>query len=934
MKIRIRLSLKMIFFILISSAVIFSAAIGYISYNFKNMALAIAKKTADSYAAEYANLSKAALDNDMDIARTLAQSLQGYASFDKDIRREYYNEIFKKLLIEYPEYVSVWDSWELYAIDSNYHKTHGRVSVAYYRMNNEIKITIDSLDLDSHNEGSLYYGIKSAGEETITDPYFYSYTKQKEDEILESSIVVPMKTNGRFDGIAGIDVTLERFQNIIKEIKPFQDSYAFLLSHNGYIVAHPDETVLGKSIAEEDSVNNAKYNIINNLQSGNPFSYNLFDSISNKNTYVSYTPFLIGNTKTAWALVIVAPLEQIISAAEESFYFSMKVGILGLAILTIVIWIIALNISRPLRRTTRVLKSLADGHIDVSKKMKVRSNDELGEMSNSVNTLIEGLHRTAVFAEQIGQEILDVDFKQLGENDVLGGSVLNMRDSLVKAKNEEQKRKTLEQNINWASEGLTKFSKILREDNNDINKLSYNIISNLVSYSDANEGGLYIINDKDKNDIYFELVSHCGFLKEKFSETRINIGEGLVGQCIQEELTIHINDTPDDYIKIASGLGKAKPQSILIVPLKLNDEIYGVIELESFNIIEQYQIEFTEKLGEIIASTIANVKTSIRTNELLDQSQLQADELASQEEEMRQNMEEMQATQEEAAKRETEMSGTLDAIDRISLIAEYDMKGKIIKINDGFVKLFEMPKDQMIGKKQGAFEITDDKSREEFKQFWKDLKSGIRRQKEQHINAQGKDVWLSEEYIPILDMENKPYKVLNLAIDITELKIKEQRLKQLYERKKALTTKSSGPDSKVSEKVIAKQIERTTDLFEEHMHDFIYTDVTYLVKIYKGDLEKIKNIIALYLKSIPEQLIELSELADNNTWNYLRSKCSALRSKMSYIGLRLLNDTAIQIETNCEKKINLEEIQDLIDKMAESWKTAEKELKKILLLKR
>lgn len=924
----------MIFFILITSAIIFSAAIGYISYNFKNMALSVARKTADSYAAEYAFLSKAALDIDMAIARTLAQSLHGYAAFDKEIRRKYYNEILKKLLIEYPEYVSVWDSWELYAIDSNYQKTHGRVSIAYYRMNNEIKFTIDSLDLDSNNEGSLYYGIKTSGEETITDPYFYSYTGNTEDEILESSIVVPIKTSGKFVGIAGLDITLERFQNIVKEIKPFQDSYAFLLSYNGYIVAHPDETVLGKSIAEVDSVNNAKYNIISNIRSGNPFSYNLFDSISHQNTYVSFSPFKIGNTKTPWALAIVAPLEQIVSEAEESFYFSMKVGILGLTVLSIVIWIIAFNISRPLRRTTKVLKRLAKGHINVSRKMKVRSNDELGEMSNSVNTLIEGLHSTAAFAEQIGHGILDADFKQLGENDVLGGSIHNMRDSLVKAKNEEQNRKILEQNINWASEGLTRFSKILREDNDDIKKLSYNIISNLVNYIDANEGGLYIVNDKDENDIYFELVAHCAFLKEKYSKTRINIGEGLVGQCLQEELTIHINDTPDDYIKIASGLGGTKPQSILIVPLKLNEEIYGVIELEAFNFFEQYQIEFTEKLGEIIASTIANVKTNIRTNELLNQSKSQADELASQEEEMRQNIEEMQATQEEAAKREAEMSGTLEAIDRVSLIAEYDMKGKIIKINDGFVKLFEMPKEQMIGKKQGAFEITDDKSREEFQQFWKDLKSGIRRQKEQHINANGKDVWLSEEYIPILDMGNKPYKVLNLAIDVTKQKIKEQRLKQLYEKKKALSKKSSGPDSKVSEKVMAKQIDKTTALFEEHMQDFKYTDVSYLIKIYKGDLEKIKNIVKLYLKSIPEQLIELSELADNNTWNYLRSKCSALRSKMAYIGLRLLNDTAKKIENNCEKKINLEEIQDLIDEMAVSWKIAEKELKIIILLKR
>ncbi|NOZ46639.1 MAG: GAF domain-containing protein [Chlorobi bacterium] len=930
MKIRIRLSLKLIFFILVTAAVIYIAAIGYISFNFKNMALTDAKKITDSYALEYANLSKTELENDINIARTIAQSMSTYFNYDKNIRRKYYNEILKKTLIENPKYVSVWDSWELYTIEPGYNKTHGRVSTAYYRMNDEINITVDSLDIDSANESSLYYGIKTSGEETITDPYFYSYTKNKDDQILEASIVVPIKTNGKFEAIVGMDVTLDRFQSIVQEIKPYKNSYAFLLSNDGIFVAHPNSKYLGKSISIIDSVSNKKYNIIENIKAGKPFSYEMVDTI---NTYFSFAPFTIGKTKTPWVLGIAVPLNKIKAEAKENFNISIKVGIIGLVILTIIIWIIAVNISWPLRRTTKVLKKLALGQIDHSNKLKVNSQDELGEMASSVNTLIDGLYSTSEFAEQIGKGNLNANFDLLGENDVLGKAIQEMRESLLKANEEEKNRKINDKNINWASEGLTKFARILRENNDNINKLSYNIISNLVDYMDANQGGLYIKNDKDKNNIFFELVAHSGFLKEKYKNPQVIIGEGLVGQCIQEELTIYMNDTPDDYITIASGLGGSKPQSILIVPLKLNDEIYGVLEIESFLIIPKFQIEFVEKLGEIIAATISNVKINIRTAELLGQSKLQADELASQEEEMRQNMEEMQATQEEASKRETEMHGILEAIDHVSLIAEYDMKGKIIKINDGFIKLFELPKDQMLTKKQGAFELKDEKSKEEYKQFWNDLKSGIKRQKEQHIKANNKDIWLFEEYIPILDMDKKPYKVLNIAVNITEQKIKEQRLKQLKERKKALSAKAKRISTKSSAKNIQKQIKKTTELFEEHLQDFQFTDVSYLIKVYKGDLSKIKNIVKLYLKSIPEQLIELSELSDKKTWNYLRSKTTALKSKMAYIGLRLLNDNAKKIEAYCENKINLDEIPDIIDEMAESWKTAESELKTILLLK-
>ena len=553
-------------------------------------------------------------------------------------------------------------------------------------------------------------------------------------------------------------------------------------------------------------------------------------------------------------------------------------------------------------------------------------------MANSVNTLVDILQKAADFSEQIGEGNLQAHFDSLGKNDTLGNSIMEMRNSLVNAKEEEIKRKKHEEELSWASEGLTKFAKILREDNNNIKKLSYNIISNLVNYIDASEGGLYIKNDKDKNNIFYELIAYSGFLKEKYEKTRYKIGEDLVGQCVQEELTVYMNDTPADYIKIGSGIGETKPQSILIVPIKLNDEIYGVIELESFSNLETYKIEFVEKLGEIIASTITTVKNSIRTNDLLNQSKMQADELASQEEEMRQNMEEMQATQEEAAKHEAEMKGILDAIDRISLVAEYDMQGKIIKVNDGFAQLLNLPREQLVGKKQGIFEIKDEISRIEHEQFWKDLKAGIRQQKEQHINANGKDVWLKEEYIPILDSNKVPYKILNISINTTEQRILELKLKQLEEKKKIVLGKTRGGKDQLSELKTKKRIERTTQIFEEHMDEFQFTDVTYLIKVYKGDLHKIKNIIKLYLKSIPEQLIELSKLAEKESWKYLKSKTSTLRTKMGYVGLKLMNNYASKIETNCQKNINLDDIPNLIDEMFDAWKSVEEELKSILII--
>jgi len=270
--------------------------------------------------------------------------------------------------------------------------------------------------------------------------------------------------------------------------------------------------------------------------------------------------------------------------------------------------------------------------------------------------------------------------EMLGENDILGKSLLEMRDSLQHANAEEEKRKVEDSKRAWANEGFALFSDILRQNSNSIDNLADEVVRNLVKYFKVNQAGMFIINDDDKNDIFFQYMAAYAWDRKKYVTKRIELGEGLVGACAMEKETIQLTEIPEDYVFITSGLGKATPRYVILVPLKHEDTVVGVLELASFSVMETHEVELLEKVGESIASSILSVKINTKTRMLLEQSQQQAEEMKAQEEEMRQNMEELLATQEEMGRKAEEQKRKED-----DLIKTYETK--IEDLNNQIIQL-------------------------------------------------------------------------------------------------------------------------------------------------------------------------------------------------------------------------------------------------------
>ncbi|MEJ2003396.1 MAG: GAF domain-containing protein [Cyclobacteriaceae bacterium] len=459
--------------------------------------------------------------------------------------------------------------------------------------------------------------------------------------------------------------------------------------------------------------------------------------------------------------------ESMIKATAQLRYITIILGGILVLIGFVSSYVMNRSITPPINYLKDIVQKLGKGQLPDARERKF-NKDEIGEMAQAVNTLIDGLKSTTVFAENIGNGNYDSEFTPLSENDVLGNALIDMRDNLARVAEDDKKR-------NWSTEGLARFGEILRKNNNDINRLADEIIASLVKYLEANQGALYILEKKDSGDEVMEMSACYAWQKKKYLSQEIIRGEGLVGQVWQEMATIYLTDVPDNYVKITSGLGDANPTSILIVPLMVNDEIYGVVEIASFNEITPNEIDFVEKIAESIASTISSVKINATTQRLLEESQEMTEQMRSQEEEMRQNMEELQATQEEMQRSQAEGESTMEAINQSVAFLELNAEGKIININKNFLDIMEYKKDDLLGEHHRIFVSKEDKNDESYKELFRELASGKRRHGEyQRISKYGQVRYLYESYAPVIRNDGGISKILLFAFDLTRFHLKQE----------------------------------------------------------------------------------------------------------------------------------------------------------------
>ena len=419
--------------------------------------------------------------------------------------------------------------------------------------------------------------------------------------------------------------------------------------------------------------------------------------------------------------------------------------------------------------------------------------DRIVKEQDVVIEIIKNLKNAIEFIRQIGAGNYSYNFEGLNQDNFeynknnLAGELQNMRDILQNALKEDKKRKNEDEKRSWATIGIAKFGDLLQQNSNNIEQLSDVVIKNLVDYLNANQGGIFLLNEDEEPKL--DLIASYAYNRKKFLDKQVKLGEGLVGACALEGQRFFMTNLPEGYIEISSMLGESSPRNLLIEPLLLDNKILGVIEIASFNEFENYHLDFIEKITQNIASTILSVRINSRTTVLLKQSQQQAETLSSQEEELRQNLEELEATQEDASRKGSELEALLDVINETLGAIEFDEKGTIVKANYYISNKLKIKHYEIVGKSHKELLELFDVDTEEMEKIWQRLEHGFTINKKGLYQLRdGSKLWTRETYKPIQDNFGKIKKVLAVLIDETENSVNEIKLKETIKKEKNYST--------------------------------------------------------------------------------------------------------------------------------------------------
>ncbi|GJM61479.1 GAF domain-containing protein [Persicobacter diffluens] len=436
--------------------------------------------------------------------------------------------------------------------------------------------------------------------------------------------------SGAFLGLCGIGIEIPEVVSTLVQYQSGQSGRNYIISGQGELKVYDENRMPAGNLFEDK----AFQNLANAIRSG-ALGFVSADKGKEEEIwfYVQRLPDL------DWYVVMEVHASEVLADLKLDLIYILGFGFLALIIILSVLGFFIRRTNQAIQQLIQFVENVNAGQAEMTLNSNLAIR-ELEMLQKSFHQFFKSISEATIFAAQIAKGNLEASHYQLsGENDRLGKALTSMKNALAQNRAEEERR-------NWGNEGMAQFADLLRNQNLGVQELSELVLSRMIKYLGLNQGAVFLVKTTADEEV-LQLSACYAYNRKKHMEKEIAPGEGLVGQCYLEKEAIFMTDLPADYIHITSGLGKACPSNLYLVPLNHNDQVVGVMELAGFEILADYKRELVSKICQAYASTLVSVMTNENTKKLLEETQLQAEQLRAQEEEMRQNMEEMMATQEE-----------------------------------------------------------------------------------------------------------------------------------------------------------------------------------------------------------------------------------------------------------------------------------------------
>lgn len=377
--------------VILFTVLIFLLVMLYLSVNVKHLAIDDSKKVVEGYTQRYAKEIQGIFNGVMDITRTLADVFVENEEIYQRDADPLNNQILINTLNNNEDFLAVWLQWEFNAIDPNYPKEHGRISHTHIKIDGNYSYDAIVQDTSDNFVMGQYYDIKNTKKELMGEPYYDEVTPGLEG-ILMISPSVPIIRNNEFIGMVGVDLAMNRIQNIIPKIKPYPSSVAYLVTLDTTVVAHTNTEYHNKNLFEINPEFISEYNVaIDSAKTNSKFSFMGKKTANKEDYFVSLVPLKIGNDDETWMIAIETPLKEIVKAPNKLFLKTIIAGLIGLILLFIVIYFRLNHITKKLVEAVNFANKIAKG--DIRDNIEAKGKGEIFELANSMNLMKKTLSK-------------------------------------------------------------------------------------------------------------------------------------------------------------------------------------------------------------------------------------------------------------------------------------------------------------------------------------------------------------------------------------------------------------------------------------------------------------------------------------------------------------------------------------------------------------